>query len=281
MANGVGEDAIDLRLATGHLHRLVLAGRRLTGVYAVGRPLLHPGLGWQWAAWLACGPESVISDRTAADVGDLLTSRRLEVTIPPDARRRRAGITVHRRALDPQDITTINGLPVTGWPRTLLDVAAVDPPKRLALALDRTVTLQIFDLNAIDDVLHRHPRAHGTPALRAAVGQMTGEGERTRSDAEVDVHWLVLSSDLPRPLVNHRLLGYVVDLYWPLQRLIVEVDSTRWHDGPFARRNDHARQAILEAAGYALIRVRATDPPQQILQRIRAALAARSVDHPG
>jgi hypothetical protein len=89
VANGVGEDAIDLRLATGHLHRLVLAGRRLTGVYAVGRPLLHPGLGWQWAAWLACGPESVISDRTAADVGDLLTSRRLEVTIPPDARRRR------------------------------------------------------------------------------------------------------------------------------------------------------------------------------------------------
>ncbi len=281
LALSIDRAVIQRRLASGHLHTLVLRGRPLTGVYAVGRALLQPGLGWQWAAWLACGPESVISDRTAADVGDLLTSRRLEVTIPLDARRRRAGITVHRRALNPQDITAVNGLRVTTWPRTLLDVAAVDSPKRLALALDRTVTLQIFDLNAIDDVLHRYPRAHGVSSLRAAVAQMTGEGERTRSDAEVDVLWLVLSSDLARPLVNAPVLGYVVDLLWPEQRFIVEVDSRRWHDGPFARRDDHCRQAALEAAGYAVIRVRATDPPQQILQRIRAALAARSVDRVG
>jgi len=83
--------------------------------------------------WLACGPESVVSDRAAADVLDLLTSSRLEVTIPPDARRRRPGITVRRRALDPNDITIVNGLRVTAWPRTVLDVAAVESPKRLAL----------------------------------------------------------------------------------------------------------------------------------------------------
>ncbi|MDQ3607573.1 MAG: endonuclease domain-containing protein, partial [Actinomycetota bacterium] len=202
------------------------------------------------------------------------------MTIPPDARRRRAGITVRRRALDPQDVTTVNGLRVTAWPRTVLDVAAVESPKRLALALDRTVTLQIFDLHAVDDLLERHPRAHGAPALQAALTQMTDEGQRTASPHEIDVHWLVLSSDLLKPLVNHRLLGYVVDLYWPAQRLIVEVDSSRWHDGPFARRHDHHRQAALEAAGHAVLRVRRSDPPAQILQRIDHALAARSVDHP-
>ncbi len=203
------------------------------------------------------------------------------MTLPLHLSRRRRGITVHRRRLDRQDVTTVDGLPVTAWPRTVLDIAAVESPKRLALALDRTVTLQLFDLHAMNDVLARHPRAHGAPALRAALAQMTGEGQRTRSGSEVDVRWLVLRSDLPRPLVNAPVLGYVADLYWPAQRLIVGVDSSRWHDGPFARRDDHHRQAILEAGGHAVLRVRRSDPGGQTLQRIRAALAARLVDHPG
>jgi very-short-patch-repair endonuclease len=277
LARSIDRAVIHRRLVSGHLHTLVLRDVPLEGVYAVGRARLERRIGWQWASWLACGPESVVSDRAAADVLDLLTSSRLEVTIPPDARRRRPGITVRRRALDPNDITIVNGLRVTAWPRTVLDVAAVESPKRLALALDRTVTLRIFDLNAMNDLLERHPRAHGAPALRAALAAMTEEGERTASPPEVDVLWLVLTSDLPTPLVNAPVLGYVADLLWPAQRFIVEVDSKRWHDGPFARRDDHRRQAVLEAAGYAVIRVRASDPPQQTLQRIRQALAARSV----
>ncbi|HEV2819564.1 MAG TPA: DUF559 domain-containing protein [Solirubrobacteraceae bacterium] len=280
LAHGIGKGAIDRRLASGHLHTLMLAGRRLAGVYAVGRAVLDPGVGWQWAAWLACGAKSVMTHRTAADVIDLLASRRLEVTIPPRARRRPAGITVHRHALDPRDITTVNGLPTTSWARTVLDLAAVETPKRLALALDRTVTLRLFDRRGVDDVLERHPRAHGSPALRVALAVMTDDGQRTASPAEVDVHWLVKTSDLPQPLVNAPLLGYVADLLWPAQRFIVEVDSTRWHDGPFARRDDHRRQAALEAAGYAVLRVRPSDPADQTLQRIGHGLGARSVDRP-
>lgn len=281
LACGVGAGVIERRLASGHLHALVLAGRRLEGVYAVGRPLLQPGTGWHWAAWLACGPDAALSHRSSADAQDILASRRLEVAVPPEVVRQRAGIKVRRVALDPQDVISIDGLPpVTAWPRTILDVAAVEPPKRLALALDRTETLGLFDLHAVRDVLERHPRAPGARALRAAVARMTGEGEQTRSPTEVDVLWLVRTSDLTEPLVNAPVLGYVVDLLWPEQRLIVEVDSARWHDGPLARRDDHHRQAVLEAAGYAVLRVRASDPPRQILQRIRAALAARTKDRP-
>ena len=278
LAHGIDKGIVDRRLASGHLHTLELGGRALKGVYAVGRALLQPGVGWQWAAWLACGPESVISHRTAADVQDLLASLRLEVTIPPGARRRPAAVTVRRHALDRRDITTVNGLPTTSWARTVLDLAAVETPKRLALALDRTVTLRIFDRRAVDDVLLRHPRAHGSRALRAALAVMTDDGQRTASPAEVDVHWLVKTSGLAQPLVNAPVLGYVADLVWPAQRFIVEVDSSRWHDGPFARRDDHGRQATLEAAGYAVVRVRGSDPAHQTLQRIRQGLAARSVD---
>ncbi|MDQ3767856.1 MAG: hypothetical protein M3370_00025 [Actinomycetota bacterium] len=102
MGHGIGEDVIDWRLSCGHLHRVVLADRPLKGVYAVGRSRLEWRIGWQWAAWLACGPESVLSHRTAADVQDILASLRLEVTIPPRARRRPAGVTVRRHALEPR-----------------------------------------------------------------------------------------------------------------------------------------------------------------------------------
>lgn len=276
---GIGAGIVGRRLASGHLHPLVLAGRRLEGVYAVGRPLLQPATGWHWAAWLACGPDAALSHRSSADAQDILASRRLEVAVPPHVVRGHAGIKVRRLALHPQDVTTIDGLPpVTSWPRTILDVAAVESPKRLALALDRTVTLGLFDLNAIHDVLGRHPRAPGCRAVRVALTVMTDDGDRTASPDEVDVLWLVRTSDLPQPLVNAPVLGYVADLLWPEPRLIVEVDSRRWHDGPLARRDDHHRQAVLEAAGYAVLRVRATDPPRQILQRIRAALAARTKD---
>jgi hypothetical protein len=88
----------------------------------------------------------------------------------------------------------------------------------------------------MDGLLERRPLAHGSQALRAALAVMTDEGERTASRFEVDVRWLVLTSDLPAPQVNAPVLGYVADLLWPAQRLIVEVDSRRWHDGPFARR---------------------------------------------
>lgn len=276
--HGIDEAVIDRRLRSGHLHPLALGGRPLRSVYAVGRTRLEHPWGWQWAAWLACGPDAVVSHRTAADAHDLLASARLEVTIPPGGRRRRAGITVRRRELDPRDVTTIRGLCVTAWPRTLLDLAAVEAPKRLALALDRTVTKQIFDRHAVDDVLRRFPRTHGAPRLRTALATMTDDGERTASPAEVDVLWLVRTSDLPAPAINAPLLGYVADLLWPAQRFIVEVDSRRWHDGPLARRDDHRRQAVLEAAGYAVIRVRGSDPAHQTLARIRHGLGARSVD---
>ncbi len=66
-------------------------------------------------------------------------------------------------------------------------MAAVESPKRLALAADRTVTKQIFDRHAVDDLLSRFPRAHGAPRLRTALAAMTGDGERTASPVEVDV----------------------------------------------------------------------------------------------
>lgn len=58
---GISAKGVKHRVATGRLHPLA------AGVYAVGRPGLTPHGRWM-AAVLACGPDAVLSHRSAAEL---------------------------------------------------------------------------------------------------------------------------------------------------------------------------------------------------------------------
>ena len=60
---------------------------------------------------------------------------------------------------------------------------------------------------------------------------------------------------LPLPSCNVLVEGYLVDALWPEQRLIVELDSWRFHSGRSAFEADRERDAALQAAGYRVVRV--------------------------
>lgn len=47
-------------------------------------------------------------------------------------------------------------------------------------------------------------------------------------------------------------LGYEIDFRWPVYRLVVEIDGN--HTLPSDRRLDPARDAVLRAAGYTVLR---------------------------
>ena len=55
----------------------------------------------------------------------------------------------------------------------------------------------------------------------------------------------------PEPLVNTKI---EVDLYWPDQNLVVEVDGPG-HARPRTKREDAERDATLEAAGQSVVRI--------------------------
>ena len=89
---------------------------------------------------------------------------------------------------------------------------------------------------------------------------------------------LILRGGLRHPDVNVpiRVAGrwIVPDFRWPEQRLVVEADGARYHDGEIAREDDAERQALLEAAGERVIRVRwaqAVCLEMQTLRRMSAA----------
>jgi very-short-patch-repair endonuclease len=66
----------------------------------------------------------------------------------------------------------------------------------------------------------------------------------------------------------------IPDLRWPESRLILEIDSTAWHDNPLARADDRERQTFLEARGETVLRVHWRDAvlgPAKLHRRLSVA----------
>lgn len=163
---GLGEDAIDHRLTRGLLHRLH------RGVYAVGHTAL-PRLSGVMAGALAIGPDAVVSHRDGAALyGVRRNSRsRIEVTVLR-AVRSRPGVEVHHAVLQQDEITEMDGIPVTTVPRTLLDLAAVVDRRQLERAIHESEVRRLWDSLSLRDLLDRYPRRPGTPIIRAILADL-------------------------------------------------------------------------------------------------------------
>ena len=79
-----------------------------------------------YVAWLQAGLHAVISHDSALALYGLsdLLPHRIHVTVPRTASRRRPGLQLHTKWLEPEDVTRYEGLPVTTVLRTLVDVTA-------------------------------------------------------------------------------------------------------------------------------------------------------------
>ena len=251
-AFGLSRDAIAGRARAGHLHRL------FRGVYAVG----HPNPPWEGhllAAVKACGPSAFLSHYSSNELWGFVDrlERMPDVTVIGKGTRSHRGIRIHRASrIDPIDIREHDGIPVSSPPRALLELAATVDPRRVRAAVRRALGLGKVTIPQLGLVLDRYRGARGCKVLRDAV--VSGAAP-TRSDAESDVLDVVLEAGFAHPDVNRPLLmsgrRLVPDLRWPAQRLILEIDSTAWHDDPLARADDRERQALLEAHGETVMRV--------------------------
>src|SRR5688572_26081132 len=127
LAAGLDHAAIARRVAEGRLHRV----RR--GVYAVG----HAGLsreGQFLAAVFWAGEGAVLSHLAVAEICAVRKYRASLIdVVAPKRRKADPGVRLHRaRALDPRDVTTCKGIPVTTIARTLVDLTDMLNPYELA-----------------------------------------------------------------------------------------------------------------------------------------------------
>lgn len=248
---GLSVDHVKYRLAVGRLFRVH------KGIYAVGRPELDTCGRWM-AATLIC-PGGALSHRSAAEAIRLLrrTGGSIHVTAPRQVRVA-APILFHRRALPADELTTWEGIPITGLARTLFDLAATGGERVLTRALREAHFQGLSDRLSLHDLLGRYPRHAGTRAVRAVLERRTYL-LRVRSDLEGDFLEFLSDRGLPLPETNAivEVAGerFEADCLWRRQRLVIELDDYSTHGTPEAMEEDRRRDGLLQAAGWAVHRV--------------------------
>lgn len=271
---GLSRVAIDHRVRAGRLHRLH------RGIYAVGRPDLKPD-GHRLAAVLACGPDALLSHKSAGALWEILATAqtRIDVTVPGRSPAPRPGIRVHRtRSLHPEDLRVLNRIPVTSLARTIADLAAVLNPAQLLRAIEQATRLERLDFTALERTIQRSATRTGTKVLRAILADFTA-APRTRSELERDFLELVTAHRLPPPRLNVQVAGFEVDAFWPQWQLVVELDGRAYHSPSGAFEGDRVRDAGLQRAGHRVLRVthkRLHREPAQVLADVRALAALGS-----
>ncbi len=253
LEGGIGTGAIEGRLMRGQLHRVHRA------VYAVGHRLLSTEGRWM-AAVLAGGRGTVLSHRSAAAAWQLLprSTAIVDVTRPRGWRTREA-IRLHCSAVPQDERTWIDGVPVTSVSRTLLDLAAVLSKRQLAQALNEAEVLGLTDSLSIPGLLRRYPRRHGSAALRTLLESESVARGITRSELEERFVDLLAAHDLPPPRLNATVaVGgrfLELDCFWPDRRLAIELDGRAAHGTARAFERDRARDRLLIAAGWRVVRL--------------------------
>jgi len=252
------------------------------GVYAVGLVPLGPH-GRTLAAVLACGPDAVLSHRSAAALWGLIAGgqARWDVLVPATTGGRRGPRDVHlrraRRLEAEHDVRRRDGIPVTSVERTLVDLAATYP-RLLPKAVHEAEVHRLLDVRAVRAAVERSPGRRGMTALRAAV---TPDGAEPDHGAFVAAFLaLAETHGLPRPVVGAHIPAgdrlHEVDLLFVAERVIVELDGEGVHRTRRKFHSDRRRDAALAAAGYLTVRYtrpRVTGEQHTVAEELRRILA--------
>jgi very-short-patch-repair endonuclease len=225
----------------------------LHGVYAVGhRPRLLRG--WHQAALLAAGGRSALSNRSAGAHWGMTKAPGRPHVIAPRSADGIKGIVVHRpRALADDDIVENQGLRVASPARVLLDLAGEGASRRaLERALDQA---EINELHLpVAELLPRCTRRRGAAKLRATLEWHSAGSTITESEAEEAFLAIVDRSGLARPVPQARVAGRRRDFVWPRERVVVEVDSRRFHGTDRGFEVDRLRGNEATLAGWTHLR---------------------------
>jgi very-short-patch-repair endonuclease len=271
---GVGRGAVLARLKAGRLHRVY------GGVYSVGHRVLNRQGRWM-AGVLASGPDAVLSHWSAAALWMIRPNSRtiIDVTCPHKSRTW-SGITRHHKALPADEVTAMDGIPVTSVPRTILDLAATTSTDDVENLIREMEFLELRDRLSLWHLIGRYPGRRGVRKVRVALERIKDEPVgRKKSRLEERFAPFLRQHRLPLPRFNDWIfLGakrFQVDCHWPDLRQIVELDGWQGHSTRTAFREDRHRDRVLGVHDYHVTHLtwnQLEDEPGEIASDLRVLL---------
>ncbi len=269
---GISRGQIEARQRRGSLHRLH------RGVYAVGHRNLKQKGRWM-AAVLAFGPGAVLSHRSAGQLWRIVPMRAIEPeVIRAGFVRGRSGLVVHRVSLPADEMTEVDGIPVTTAARTVFDLAAMSTPREVERAFHELEVRRLWGPVSVKALVDRYPGHRGVASLRAVLASKRPVGV-TRNEFEEAFVVLLDANRLPRPRFNATLhvrgRFFEPDALWDDQRLIAELDGGGVHNTDSAFHSDRKRDRTLLAEGWRTTRVtwdQLRDEPAAVAADLRQML---------
>jgi hypothetical protein len=226
--------------------------RTYSGVYTVGGPP-RTGLEHAAAALLTCRDDAAISHGSAMTLWSMWKRWELpiHVTVPGD--RRPSGIKVHQlRGLIDRDIRVHQGLLAASPARTLLDMAPTMADKTLRRRVNDARRARLLALSDVADVVRRFPYHPGARRLKPL---LTVKGGPTRSEWEDAFPAFCKEYGLPEPVMSTRVAGYEADALFPDERVVIELDSWKFHSDAESFESDRDRDVDRLVAGFWTVRI--------------------------
>jgi very-short-patch-repair endonuclease len=157
-------------------------------------------------------------------------------------------------------MTVDRGIPVSTVPRTLLDLAAVLTRRQVERAIEEAEARRLTDALSLRDLVERYPRGRGIGVVRAILDAGDLGSTFTRSDLEEAFLAFVRSQALPGPELNADIeiapgRWTEADCVWRASRVVVELDSRRFHGTRQAFERDRAKDRAFVVAGWTVLRV--------------------------
>ena len=188
----------------------------------------------------------------------------MDVMTPRNLQSKDQLVKVHRTPFwTDEDRAEVGGIGVTSVERTLIEVAGFVPEQRLEIALEDALRRRLTDPARVVRRLEMLPANQTGRRVLLELLAERGAERPAESGLEVKVIRLLREVSFPVPLRQKvldddgRFVGRV-DLVWPDRRLILEVDSFRFHSDREAWDRDRERRNALTALGWVVLHVTST-----------------------
>lgn len=236
---------------------------------------------------LAAGPGALLSHQTAAWLWDLLPPPvRHHISVPRGRRPRTIGPVIHESSdLHLATPGRIDGLPVTGVGRTILDCAAV-PGLDVELLVDTARRTHRISRTLLPTTVVAHARS-GRSGVRR-LGDLLALDEMPHSDFERLVCRWLTDLGLPGWRLHHRIVVAVrgpveLDIAWPDRKVAFELEGGDHRDRASVHDEDTRRQNWLVIDGWHVVRTtyrRWVRRPGDVQAELESALALTGVRIP-
>lgn len=213
-------------------------------------------------AVLDAGPGACVSHRAAARL--LGIARRgaeelVEITSPRTRTHRLEGVIVHRLLdLSDEHVMLVDGIPCTGYLRTLVDLGAVEPWWEVRDMLERCLSMRLITIGGAEWAVTTHSRRgrNGVGVLRRVLDDRALFKEMPDSVLEARMARIFRQYGLPMAAFQFVVRGEAgeflarVDFAYPELKRAFEVNGWETHGTPTATEADYDRIHRLDLAGW-------------------------------